>query len=118
MTTLARLGARLELFAMRIIGRLAGRTDIVDLVDDKGMRRVGRVHAWGRHARRLRNGDAVGELLGVVTYSVQTDMGWWANVARGCLSSWSRHPVYSPRVSTTGRRIVPPVRSRKVADAH
>jgi len=84
--------------------RWVARADVVDVTNQiGGLRRVGRVRAWGWGGRRYRTGDAVPHLRNRSSYSVQTTDGWFVHVVHGRIDSWSRHPVQESVADVHGR---------------
>ena len=95
------------------IRRLLTRGQIVDVTNAiGGVRRIGRVRAWGWRGRRYQTGDVVPHLRGQSTYSVQTTEGWFIHVVQGRIDSWSRHPVQETVADQFGR--IGSVRIRRV----
>lgn len=93
--------------ADRLFARLRGLCGWRDTVaprDNTGRTRLGRVRCWGNRRAFYVEGEPVPHLLGgASTYSVQTEEGWYVNVAKGRLCGWSDKPIH--RVA--GRTLLP-----------
>lgn len=63
---------------------------------------IGHVAAWRMRGELYAKGDPAPHLENRSTYSLQTREGWFANVAKGRVESWSVKPIHGTVANVYG----------------